>query len=115
MPSTEQEWINEIKGFIKNYEFSYIGAWGGFHVYECSKIKNHYNFKNRYSISNMELVGYNKHFLNVAVGFPGSTYNVRLLCNTGLFKKNFNGQGLPDKTPDLGDGYGKIPLVTIAS
>ena len=25
MPSTEQEWINEIKGFIENYEFPFFG------------------------------------------------------------------------------------------
>ena len=50
MPSTEQEWINEIKGFIENYEFPCIGAWDGFRVYVCSKLKNHDNFKHRYSI-----------------------------------------------------------------
>ena len=37
MPSTEQEWINEITGFIENYKFPCIGAWDGFHVYVCSK------------------------------------------------------------------------------
>ena len=43
MPSTEQEWINEIKGFIGNYEFPCIGAWDGFNVYVCSKLTNDYN------------------------------------------------------------------------
>ena len=64
MPSTEQEWINEIKGFIENYEFPCIGDRGGFHVYVCSKLKNHYNFKARYLISNVGLVGYDKCSLN---------------------------------------------------
>ena len=39
MPSTEQEWINETKGFIENNEFPRIGAWDGFHVYLCLKLK----------------------------------------------------------------------------
>ena len=62
MPSTGEKWINEIKGFIENYEFSCIRAWDGFHVYVCSKLKNHCDFKYRYSISLMGLVGYNKCF-----------------------------------------------------
>ena len=57
MPSTKQEWINEIKSFIENYEFPCIGAWNGFHVYVYSKLKNNYNFKHRYSVSNMGLGG----------------------------------------------------------
>ena len=61
----------------------------------------------------MGLVGYNKHFLNLTVGAPGSTHDARFLRSTGLFKQILNGQGLPDKTVDLGDEYGKIPLVTI--
>ena len=63
MPSTEQKWLTrKLMNSIKNYEFSCIGAWDGFHVYVCSKLKNRYNFKHRYSISNMGLVGYNKCF-----------------------------------------------------
>ena len=113
MNSSGQEWINEIKGFIENYEFSCFGAWYGFHVYVCLKLKKHCNFKHRYLISNMGLVGYNKRFLYLTVGAPGSTHDVRFLRNTGLFKQILNGQGLPDKTVALGDEYGKIPLVTI--
>ena len=47
------------------------------------------------------------------VGTPGSIHDVRYLRNTGLFKQILNRKSLPDKTLDLGDGYGKIPLVTI--
>ena len=38
LPSTEQERINKIKGFIENYEFPCIGAWDGFHVHISSKL-----------------------------------------------------------------------------
>ena len=66
MPSTEQEWLNEIKSFIENHESPCIGAWEAFYV--CSKLKNHCNFKHRYSISNMGLVGYNKIFYIYLLG-----------------------------------------------
>ena len=39
MPSTEQEWINETKDFIENYEFLCIGAWDTFPIYVYSKLK----------------------------------------------------------------------------
>ena len=113
MSSTEQKWITDIKAFIENYEFTWIGAWDGFHVYVCSKLKNHYNFKQRFSISNMKLVGYNKCFLNLSVRAPGSTHDAKFLRNTGLLKQILNGQGLPDKTIHSGEEYDKIPLVTI--
>ena len=113
MASTEQEWINEIKDFIENYETSFVEAWDGFHVYVCSKLKNQYYFKHRYSISNMGLVGYNKRFLNLTVGAPGSTHDTSFLHNTGLFKQILNGQILPDKTVDLRDQCGKITLSTV--
>ena len=98
MPSTEQEWINEIKGFIENYEFPCTGAWDDFHVCVCSKLKNHCNFKHKYSVSNMGLVGYNRRFLDLTVGPPGSTHDARFLRNTGWFKQILNGLGLPEKT-----------------
>ena len=60
----------------------------------------------------MGLVWYNKRFLNLTAGAPGSTQDARFLRNTGLFKQILNGQALPDKTVDLGDKSGKIPLIT---
>ena len=113
MPQDESEWISELKGFIENYEFPCIGAWDGFHVYIRSKLKIFYNFKHRYSVSNMGLVGYNKRFLDLTVGAPGSTHDARFLRNTGLFKRITAGEGLPNKGVHLGDEYGEIPLVTI--
>ena len=55
MPGGEQEWINELKGFIENYLFPCIGVWDGFHVYISSKLKSFYNFNHRYSVFNMGL------------------------------------------------------------
>ena len=56
----------------------------------------------------MGLAGYDKRFLNLIAGAPGSTHDPRLLCNTGLFKQVFNGQGFPGKTVGLGNEYGKF-------
>ena len=109
MASTEHEQISQTKGFIENYEFTCIGAWDDFHVYVCSKLKNHYNFKHRYSISNQR---YNKRFLNLTVWAPGSAHDARFLRNVHILKQILNGQGLPDKTVDFGYEYGKVPLTT---
>ena len=73
LPETEQEWENEIRGFIENYEFPCIGAWDGFHVYVSTKLKSCYSFKKWYTMTTMGLVGYNK---------PDSTHHTRLLRNT---------------------------------
>lgn len=75
MPATKNEWIEEIKGFIENYEFPCVGASDGFHVYINSKLKSYFSFKKRYSITKMGLAGYHKHFLNSAVEAPGSTHD----------------------------------------
>ena len=109
MPSLEQEQISETKGFIKNYEFTCIGARDNFHVYACSKLKNHYNLKHRYTTSNQR---YNKRFLNLTVGTPGSAHDARFLRNVHILKQILKGQGLPDKTVDFGYEYGKVPLIT---
>ena len=110
MASTEHEQISQTKGFIENYEFTCIGAWDDFHVYVCSKLKNHYNFKHRYSISNQR---YNKRFLNLTVWAPGSAHDARFLRNVRILKQILNGQGLPDKTVDFGYEYCKVPLINI--
>ena len=77
------------------------------------KIKKWLQFKHRYSISNMGLIGYNKRFFNLSSGAPGSKYDASFLHHTGLFKQALNAQGLPAKTVDLRDEYGKILLFTI--
>ena len=64
MPQTDEEWVEELKGFIENYEFPCIGAWDGFHVYVGSKLKSYFSFKKRYSMSSLGLVGHNKRFLS---------------------------------------------------
>ena len=33
MPENEDEWKEELKGFIENCEFPRVEAWDGFHVY----------------------------------------------------------------------------------
>ena len=114
MPKTEDEWIKECNGFIENYEFPCVGAWDGFHVHVCTRLKNYYSFKKIYTITNMGLVGYNKRFLALRAGAPGSTHDARLLRCSKVFKDVIAGDAIPDKAIDLGDGIGGIPLVTIA-
>ena len=29
LPTTDEEWHKEIRGFLENYEFPWVGAWDG--------------------------------------------------------------------------------------
>ena len=111
LPTTDEEWQNEIRGFLENYEFPCVGAWDGFHVYINSQLKNHFSFKKRYSMTNLDLIGYNKRFLYAAMDAPGSTH-VRLLKESSINSDIINGNVIPDRVVQLGD-FGEIPLVTI--
>lgn len=63
LPENDDEWEKELKGFLENYEFLCIGAWDGFHVYISSNLKNHFNFKKRYTLTNLGLVSHDKKIL----------------------------------------------------
>ena len=63
LPTTDEEWQNEIRGFLENHKFPCVGAWAGFHVYINSQLKNYFSFKKRYSLTNLGLIGYHKSFL----------------------------------------------------
>ena len=39
LPVTDQQWMEELTGFIQHYGFPCVGAWDGFHVYLNSKLK----------------------------------------------------------------------------
>ena len=58
LPKIIKEINDELKGFIENYSHPCIDAWDGFHVHLATRLKNHYSFKHKYTISNMCLVGY---------------------------------------------------------
>ena len=113
LPRNEEEWKEKVIGFLENYGFPCAAAWDGFHIYFGIKLKNHFSFKKRYSISNMGLVSHNKRFLAATVNAPGSTHDARLLRHTSVFSDIVSGRALPDKSINLGNEYGEIPLVTI--
>ena len=48
MPRSEVKWEDELRGFLENYGFPCVGAWDGFHVEWCTKLKNHYSFNPTY-------------------------------------------------------------------
>ena len=47
LPATDEEWQNEIRAFLENYEFPCLGAWEGFHGYINSQLKNYFSFKKK--------------------------------------------------------------------
>ena len=63
LPTTEDEWRAELNAFLKDWGFPCVGARDSFHVYISSNLKNLFNFKKRYSVTNMGLVAANKRFL----------------------------------------------------
>jgi hypothetical protein len=77
LPRNLDEWSQELRAFIENWEFPCVGAWDGFHIYINTKLKNFYSFKKRYSVTNMGFIGQNKRFMWAAVGAPGSTHDSR--------------------------------------
>ena len=101
LPRTAEEWSNELKGFIENWEFPCVGAWYGFHVYVSTTLKNFYSYKKRYSVTNMGFIGYNKRFMFAAVGAPGSTHDSRLLQNCDVYAKIEEGNILPKSSLNL--------------
>ena len=64
-------------------------------------------------ITNMGFIGYNKRFLDLTAGVPGSTHDGRLLYCIKVNKGLIAGDAIPDKAINVGDEYGEIPLVTI--
>ena len=88
MLDNKDEWQEKLTGFIENYE-NCVVEWCSFHVYKRSNLKN-LKFKNtqlkrQYSVSNMALVDYNKHFVDLVVGATDSTHDDRFFRHVGLF------------------------------
>ena len=96
LPEHSAEWKQELQNFLENWEFPCVGAWDGFHVYVCTKLKNYFSFKKRYSVSCMGFIASNKKFFWVAVGAPGSTHDSRLLRSCTLFHEIEQGCVFPN-------------------
>ena len=112
MPKGIDEWSEELKNFLENWHFPCVGAWGGFHVYVSTRLKNFYSFKKRYSITNMALIGYNKRFLWASIGAPGSTHDARLLRTSRIYSDIENGLVFPQTLLNL-HPHGSIPFTTV--
>ena len=98
MSNTDEEWENDLRGFIENFETPYTGVWDGFHVYVSSKLKPFYNFKKCYTMSSLGLVSYSKRFLWTVVGAP--------------YHEILNGKIISDCKLHL-EGGSKVPLVSV--
>ena len=109
LPSNEDECKAELNGFLEDWGFPCIGAFDRFHVYISSNLKNFYNFKKRYSVTNMGFVGANKRFLWAGVGAPGSVHDSTLLQSSPIFTDIESGRVLPNNVLRL-PGHGEIPL-----
>jgi hypothetical protein len=105
-PNTELEINRIINGFERIGKIpNAIGAIDGSHI----PIKaphlfpvDYFNRKGFYSIVLQAVVDYKKKFLDICVGWPGSTHDSRILTNSNLYNK-FNNQNNLNKYI-LGDG-----------
>ena len=111
LSETDGEWIAKCKAFIENHEFSCVGAWDSFYFHVSTKLKNYHSFKNRYTITSMGLVGRKKSFLHLTTVTAGSVHDARLLRRLSLFQQICRGEKMPNKTINLGDDIGEIPLL----
>ena len=110
--TTEDGWKAELNAFLEDWGFPCVGAWDGFHVYISSNLKNFFNFKKRYSVTNMGLIAANKRFLWAGVGAPGSVHDSTLLQSAPIFHQIESGHVLPHNVLTL-PGHGEIPLVMV--
>jgi hypothetical protein len=111
-PSTESE-INSISNGFKKFGRipNVIGAIDGSHIPIRSPHLfpvDYFNRKGFYSIVLQAVVDHKKKFLDICVGWPGSTHDSRILINSNLYSK-FNSQNNLSTTPFnnkyiLGDG-----------
>lgn len=78
-------------------------------MYISSNLKNFYNVKKRYSVTNMGFVRASKTYLWAGVGVPGSVHDSTLLQSSPIFTDIESGQVLPNEVLRL-PGHGEIPL-----
>ena len=45
LPSTCAKWKADIHEFLKNYKFSCVGSWDGFHIYIASNLTKVFSMK----------------------------------------------------------------------
>ena len=81
MPRTDDEWEEELRGFIENYGFPCVGAWDGFHVYVSTHLKT--------TLVSQNVIQYIRPEVSV------------LYIN--------DGEGSPNRSIDLGDDLGGNP------
>ena len=103
LPKTEGVWGADVKGFLEDCEFPCVGAWDIFHVYVNSNLENYFSFKKRYLVTYLGSVGFNKRFLYVAVGPPGSTHDARLSKEFSFYTAILDRDVMPDKVVRLSD------------
>ena len=56
LPKSADEWKQELKNFLQDWEFPCVGAWDSSHVYVTTKLKNFYSFKKRYPVSSIGFI-----------------------------------------------------------
>ena len=90
----------------------FVRAWDGFHVRISIHLKSNFGFKNKCTITSIQLIGHSKLLVYLITGALGSILDALLLGVSKLFQKMSCGDVIPNKGINLEDA-GEIPLVTI--
>ena len=112
-PQTGEEWVKKFKSFMENYEFPFVGALGGLHARVLTHLKNHFNLKNKYTITSIGLIGHNKRFLHL-IGIRGIIHDASLQQYSTLFQESRRASIILNKHINVRDA-GEIPIVTTIS
>ena len=68
LPTTKDGWKAELDAFLKDWGLPCVGAWDSFYVYIGSNLKNIFNFKKRYCVTNVGLIKANKQHIFLGWG-----------------------------------------------
>ena len=85
LPTTKDGWKAELDAFLKDWGLPCVGALDGFYVYISSNLKNFFNFKKRYCVTNVGLITANKRFPWAGVRAPGSVHDSAFLKSPPIF------------------------------
>ena len=68
LPTTKDGWKAELDALLKDWGLPCLGAWDSFYVYISSNLKNIFNFKKRYCVTNVGLITANKQHIFLGWG-----------------------------------------------
>ena len=96
LPSTDEEWNAELKGFRENYMYPMNRNMGWIPCSSGNPAQEPLQLLTQIHSHQYGLIRYNKRFLNLTCNAPGSTHDSRLLTRSRIYSQIQAGQALPN-------------------